>query len=767
MIGQRICHYRIDAELGRGGMGVVYRAHDERLQRKVALKILLGEIANQAERRARVLSEARAAAALNHPGVITIYEVGEEGDQAFIVMELLTGRSLQARLGAEGRMEPRTLALLGAQVAEALAAAHAKGVLHGDIKPANIVVSPDERVKLLDFGIARRTASETLSLTHTGAASSWLPESQTAGTLAYMAPEQWRGEAMDARSDLFSFGVVLYEMAAGSRPFPGPTAAALADQVLNQSPVPLGSVVPGTPPELGRIVHKLLEKRPDSRYQSAREVQVDLVNLIRDLELGPSLNAAVVGKRSVAVLPFKLLTPSAEDEYLSVALADAVINHLSSSNELLVRPTSTVQKYARQAIDTLLAARELNVQVVIDGSIQKLGPKLRVHVQARSVADGVVLLSEKYDSEMADLFGLQDRMAERLAMALGVTPEAAPKATVVPPTKNAMAYELFLRGMDRLSRVNRWDARTAIEMFENAVKLDPRFADAWARLAQACFLMAGTYEPGPKWVREADRAIRRALALDRRNADAQCARGQVLWTPSKGFKNRAALQALRGALNLNPGCHQALVWKCLIFLHVGLLEEAAEGLATALATHPDDGFAITFLGQCLIFQGRYEEAQTYLDRALLADPGNLWANLFYPHTALYTNDLARAEERIRVASGVVPGDPLLTSWEGLLWAKRGEWNKAERCVARALRVGKSVLHTHHMVHTAAAIYATMNKPARAIELLSKAASTGLPNYPLFRDDPHFQPIHQNPRFVQLLAKIKREGDAYRREFCKP
>lgn len=760
MIGQKVSHYRIEAELGKGGMGVVYRAHDERLRRSVALKLLPHHIANLPERRARILAEARAASALNHPGITTIYEVGEDGEHLFIVMELVSGDTLR-KLLASGPMESRRLARLGAKVAEALAAAHERGVVHGDVKPENIIVQTDERVKLLDFGIARQLAAETAALTRTEMEQSWLADAQVMGTLAYMAPEQLRGQPADPRADLFSLGVVLYELAAGCRPFPGPTVSALMAQVLNEAPAPLGAGSNRLPAELARIISKLLEKQPASRYQSAREVQVDLTNLGRDLDLGAVLPAAVVGKRAVAVLPFKLLTPSSEDDYLSVALADAVINQLSVGGEFLVRPTSTVMRYTKQAVDPLAAARELNVQVIVDGSIQKFGPKLRVHLQAWNAADGETILSAKHDSEMTDLFGLQDKMAEGLARALGSKPST--ETTPSPPTRNAMAYELFLRASERLWRLNKWDTRTAIEMLEGATQLDPRFGDAWARLAGACAIMAGVFEPGPRWIREADKAVRRALALDRDNANAHWARGRFLWTPAKKFQNRAAVRALGEALRLNPGHQDALVWKCLVLLHVGLHEEAKEGLTSAMATNPDNVFALGFLGQIAIYVGRYEEAEECYARAISIDAANLWTNLFSPAVHLYSGRLAEVEKKIRAAIALGQNDPILSSCEALLWALRGENRKAEQAIRRSLG-GKSLLHTHHTWHYAAAAYAVIGKPVQAIALLRRAGSFGLPNYPAFRDDPFLVSLHNHPQFLRLMSDLKREWSGYQREF---
>ncbi|HTP44797.1 MAG TPA: protein kinase [Candidatus Acidoferrum sp.] len=762
MIGRTLSHYRIHSELGRGGMGVVYRAHDELLKRDVALKLVREDVVMQSDRRSRILAEARAASALNHPGITTIYDVAESGEHLFIVMELVEGRTLRQRLASSGPSDPRELAKLGAQIAEALDAAHSHGVIHGDIKPENIVVQSAGSPKIFDFGIARQNAAETVTLTRPVNPGE-TPSPAIAGTVAYMPPEILRGEPGDSRSDLYSFGVVLFEIAAGHRPFTGPTITALMAQILQERAPRLAGAEASVPQELARIVQKLLEKEPASRYQSARELQVDLTNLQRDLELGAILPAAVIGKRAVAVLPFKLLPPTPEDEYLGVALADAIINDLGGHGEVLVRPINTVRRYAKQAVDPLLAAREMNVHVVVDGSIQKSGSRLRVHLQAWNAVDGTTLLTGKYDSEMAALFDLQDKVAEALACALGLKASDA-SGSLEPPTKNPRAYELFLRAVERLSRVNKWDMRTAIEMLEEATRLDPRFGEAWARLSEACVFMAGTFDATPNWYKKGELAMRRALALDPTNAQAHCAHARVLWTPLKGYKNRQALLALRESLQRRPGYHPALVWQCLIFLHVGMIDEAVEGLHQALATQPDDGFTLTFLGQARMLQGDYDEAESWFKRALALDPASLWVNLFAPMVPLYGKNPEDAVEIIKSAQHFFPGEALLTSWEALLWAKRGESRKAEQLIRKSLKVGTSMLHTHHMWHTAAATYATLGKPQLAVPLLARAAKTGLPNYPVFRDDPHFRSMHSYAPFQRLLAKVKKESDGYRREF---
>ena len=757
MLGRTISHYLVEEELGRGGMGVVYRARDQRLHRHVALKVLSGDL-GQSERRARTLAEARAACALNHPGITTIYEVGEDDDHIFIVMELVSGRTLRRLLLEDGLMPAATVARLATQIAEALQAAHFQGVIHGDIKPENVVIQADGRLKLLDFGIARQLAGETLTVT---AQPSSQPALALSGTLAYMAPEQFGDTATpDRRSDLYSLGVVLYELLSGRRPFASTNPAALIAQVLHE-PVP--GLAADVPPELAVIVYKLLQKDPAHRYQSAAGLKSELMGAARSLEIGMVLPAAAAGKQAIAVLPFKLLTPNPEDEYLSIALADAAINELSASGEFLVRPTNVIMRYSKQLVDPLAAARELNVQVVVDGSIQKFGQRLRAHVQAWNAADGHPLLSAKHEADMADLFGLQDKIAAALARALGIKAASAAQPSPVKPTNNAMAYELYLRAIERFYKQNRWDTVTAIEMLQKATRLDPAFADAWGRLAQACWVMGASFDPGPKWIRQAEVAIRRALALDRQNPDAHCARGLVLWTAVKRYQNRAALRALREALRLNPGCHPALVWHGCILFHVGLFSEAEEVLGEAIATNPDDAFALVFMSQVATGGGDYAKAEEFHARALSLDRASLWANLFAPTALLYENQLERAEERIRNSQQVVQ-DPLLIASEALLWAKRGEKRKAQQLLTRALQSKKMLAHTHHTWHVAADAYAVMGKAAPALSLLQKCQKNGLPNYPGFRNDPNLGALGNDPRFVRFMSGLQREWRHYQGEF---
>ena len=760
MIGRKLGHYSFLEKVGQGGMGVVYRARDEHLQRDVAVKFLSRALTGQEEARERVLAEARAAAALNHPAIVTIFEVAEHEEQVFLVMEWVEGRNLRSL--CHQSPDIRTVVRIGVQVADALATAHGRGIVHRDVKPENVVVQPNGRVKLLDFGLALLPShGSAITLTQDEL------KRTTSGTLAYMSPEQIRGEPLDGRSDLFSLGLVLLEIATGHHAYSGPNPVAIMTQILRDPVPPIDRS--RVPAEMARILRKLLQKDPAERYQSARDLYLDLNSLSRDLEVGAAMPAAVKDKKSVAVLPFKLLTGNNEDSYLSIALADSIVNDLSADGELLVRPTSTVTKYERHSQDPLTAARELGVDVVIEGSIQRAGKRLRVQVQAWSAETSSASVSAKEEADTADLFALQDRLGRALRKALGsaaASGKTSSSTPAAPPTGNPIAYELYLRSTDRLSRLNRWDTRTAIEMLENAVKLDPKFADAWARLAAARVLMGTTMEPNPKWISAAELALRKALKLDPANAGAHCARGRVLWTPAKNFKNSAALVALQTALRLNPGCHEARIWQCLIYMHVGLHEEAREGLLTALAVHPEDAFVLVFLGQTAMYRYELDEAEEFQARALALDPAHLWANVFYPTIPLYMGRLDDAEQKIKSARHALGDDPWLTSCEALLAAKRGDAKRSQALLHKALR-GKPLLHTHHMWHTAAATYAIINKPQLAMNWLEKAGGFGLPNYTAFRDDPHFAVLRGNPRFEALLTKLRKEREGYARDFGNP
>jgi len=758
MVGRTLAQYRIEEKLAEGGMGAVYRAFDTRLKRDVAIKILSRSEGSDDEL-ARLLAEARAAAPLNHPSIATIHEVGETDGVPYIVMELVTGGTLREAYGGES-CEPLTLARIGREVALGLEAAHEHGVIHGDVKLDNLMIGPDDRIKILDFGVARRVPRANVDATLSIGDVRWNDPGVVSGTIAYMAPEQLRGEKIDGRADLYSLGVVLYELAACKRPYEGETATAVMAQVLSETPPPLKDLELGQPAELVRIVGKLLAKDLRERYQSARDVAIDLKSFLRSLESGKV--AVADSRRSVAVLPFPLLAGGVEDEFLSVALAEAVAHGLSQNAELAVRPTSAVMRYATQKVDPLLAARELNVQVIVEGSIQRLGPQMRVRVQAWEAAQGSTLLSVKLDGPMAELFDLQDRLADALANGLGL--EEAAHSTAEPPTLNSRAYELYLRASERLLRYTKSGTHQAIEMLRSAVEMDPRFAEAWARLSAATVTMAVLFDPDARWYVKAEAAVDRALKLDPHNPEAWAARGRILWSAHRDFRHADALRCFGKTHHLPSRPHDGPLWEGVVLLHIGLHEEGRSCLLEALEEQPDDLIAMLSLGEIAHFEGKHAAAQEHYDRTLALDPSHVYGNMFVQAGLLYLDELDKAERGLVKARQIVGEDSLLQSAEALLWAKRGESGRADEHVLHALDNLQSLSHAHHTRHYVAAALATMGQPERALEQLRLAAETGLPNYPLFLVDRHLESLRARPDYVEFLAGLKPGWEACRREF---
>ena len=761
MIGRTISHYRIIEKLGGGGMGVVYRAEDIRLRRFVALKFLPEEIAKDAQALARFRREAQAASALSHPNIVVLHDISMDSETDFLVMEYVQGQTLENLIPSDG-LPFDMVTEYGVQIASALAAAHSAGIVHRDIKPANIMVTHDNQIKVLDFGIAKLTTliGNSPDVETSTAIQGTIP-GMVVGTVAYMSPEQTRGEPVDARSDIFSLGCVLYQAATAKRPFGGASTLAIMHEIATLQPPAPSSFRSDLPGTFDTLIAACLEKNPIHRPATAGDVALQLKSL---LPWGESVRQRTrADRRSVAVLPFKLRTSIQEDQFLAVALADAVVTRLAGTGKLLVRPTATVMRFAGKDTEWTQAAREMNVELVVEGSIQKMGARLRVLVQAHQVTGAITLYSAKHDGEAEDLFDLQDRIADAISDALAPQRQRA-VSPAAPPTKNNAAYELYMRAADRISRLNKWDTQTAVEMLSSATGVDPNFADAWGRLAQACIQMGVVFDSDPVWLEKAEAAVAKALALDMVHADALCARGQLLWTPKNAFQNRPALRALNAALKLNPGCHQAQIWRGLILLHLGLYAEARQGLEEALAVHPQDTRTMVFLAQTALYRGDYEEAYELEMRALALDPAGVWQNLFFPTIPLYLGRPSEAAEALRKARQMVPGEATLTSVEGLIAAHEGDFGRAEQLADAAVESKKTLLHTHHLWHNAASAYSMCGKPDKAIKWLHECADLGLPNYLLFDSDPHLRGLHNRPEFLVLMSDLRREHDTNQEEF---
>jgi serine/threonine protein kinase/Tfp pilus assembly protein PilF len=751
--------YQIAARLGAGGMGVVFKATDRLLGRNVALKFLPDDVARDPESLKRFHREARAASALNHPNICTIYDIAEDRGRTFIVMELLEGHALNELIGGKPLPNDRLISIAG-QIADALTAAHVKGIIHRDIKSSNIFVTHGDRVKILDFGLAKITPGIQKTLPQSGNATTQFDISSGAGiigTVLYMSPEQILGEELDQRTDLFSFGIVLYEMATGALPFTGNTWTAVANAIINKSGSPPVQLNPHLSTELLEVIARAMEKDRNRRYQTAAEIKTDLTRARTVIDTGffpTRAPRSVDGRRipRIAVLPFADLSAEKDQEYFCDGITEELINRLAQLTGVRVASRTSAFAMKGQNLDIKDVSGKLGVDQVLEGSVRKSGNRLRISAQLINASDGYQIWSERYDRDMTDVFAIQDEIAQSIERQLKLAlAEAEGPPLVRRYTSNVDAYNVYLRGLYYWNRRFEGGLSKAIECFEQAIAMDPSYALAHAGIAD-CYVQLAGYSllpPNIAYTRALS-AAETALQLDDTLAETQTSIALVtLWFK---WDCEGAELGLRKALDLNPRFGLARHYLSLCLSYTGRFKEAVEEIRYAQKLEPLSPIVNSTAGLILYYSRRYDEALEECRRTLEMEP--------MAHVAIFVRAAVHAAKSMwneaiagfEQASKLTQDRAFWLALVGYAYGASGNRQKAEEIIETLKeRSGSNQEYVDPIL--LAWIYAGLNDPDLAFEWFDRAYEDGSCELLLTKVLPALDPIRSDSRMAELIRRV--------------
>ena len=781
--GSRLGAYEVEGLLGSGGMGRVYRARDPRLARPVAIKVLADEISADSDRLNRFRGEARAAASLNHPHICGVYEVEHDLGVDFIVMELVEGRPLSDVISKNG-LRLSAAVRYGAQIADALSHAHARGIVHGDLKARNVMIANTGEAKIVDFGLARRLrAGDATTDTQTEARLD--SGGGISGTPAYMAPETLRGEKADHRSDIWALGVLLHEMVVGTLPFQGRTLADLSSSILRDAPQALPSEFPTG---FSAVVRRCLAKEPTDRYQSAAEVRsaLDTIGTGAARETAPpaarssrrwlatalgllalltfgSIAAywlyfrptnAAAPATSLAVLPCRALAERERISFLEVGIADSIIIALSNAAQLRVRSTPAIRQYEGRDVDPREVGQSLGVEFLLTCTLQPTPDRVAATVQLVRTSDGSTVWGDRCDVARSDLLGLRDQISERVASALRVRMTAAERERFYRRyTNNAEAYERYLKGRAALAPYTREGTLAAIDEFKRALAVDAQYALAHAGLASAAALMRIRFAPEKdlqQWLDLAMHEADEALRLDPGLAEAHEARAAVArntefdWDRTVDESNRA--------LALNPSLAMPHFYRGAAFYHFGLFEESDRAIRLGMANDPASRVeSLRLLGTAALFAGRPADARVHLTEAQRLTESAV-AGSYAAQALYYDGQTSEAQVMLEAVRGSAQAERRAQAALAGFVAARGD---RQRATALINTVIEGTYMDHHVAYSLGVAYAQLGDAQQAFHWLERAKSEGFPCLSWFVRDPLLAPIRADTRYPPLIADLER------------